>query len=154
MVFKGYAVKDDGGYEKLEDGGNIGDGLTQTLVQADTDTMTSPLIGDYPEDDLEVIKPDNQGGGQSSGQSGNRAMSYANAQDEPINTPPPMTDLLQGLSNSVGKSRSVIEDFFSRPKRGEVFLLTENFDKIKQDLNLSPNTTPLDLATLINQQLQ
>jgi hypothetical protein len=80
-------------------------------------------------------------------------MSYANKQDEPINTTPPMNDLLQALASSVGKSRSVIEDFFSRPKRGEIFLLTENFDKIKQDLNLPPNTTPLDLATTINQQI-
>ena len=49
--------------------------------------------------------------------------------------------------------RSVIEPFFERVKQGEVFLLSNNWDKIKQDLQLPPNANARELAELINQQL-
>lgn len=72
--------------------------------------------------------------------------------EEPINPPP--SDLLQALSDSVGLQRNVIEPFFSRVNQGEIFLLGENFEKIKSDLNLPKGITPRQLAESINQQLQ
>jgi len=63
-------------------------------------------------------------------------------------------DLLQQVADSIGKSKSVIQSFFSRPKSGEIFLLSENFEKIKGDLQLPSNTSALQLSEKINQQLQ
>jgi hypothetical protein len=64
------------------------------------------------------------------------------------------SDLLQSLADSVGKERNIVQTFFSRVKQGEIFLLSENFEKIKKDLNLPQSTTPRQLAESINQQLQ
>jgi len=73
----------------------------------------------------------------------------------PDNRPRPMpTDTLQALSESIGIGRNIIEPFFVTTKRGELFLLSNNFEKIKIDLQLPSSTTAKELSESIINQIQ
>ena len=66
----------------------------------------------------------------------------------------PVSEILKKLSDNINMKTEVIQDFFTRPKFGSDFLKSNNFEKIKKDLNLDPNTTPLQLAERINSQIK
>jgi len=51
-------------------------------------------------------------------------------------------------------SRRVTQSFFSRKSQGEMFLISNDFEKIKRDLQLPNNTLPIQLSELIIQQIQ
>jgi hypothetical protein len=74
--------------------------------------------------------------------------SYKNPDDIPV------SEILKKLSDNINMKTEVIQDFFTRPKFGSDFLKSNNFEKIKKDLNLDPNTTPLQLAERINSQIK
>jgi hypothetical protein len=59
------------------------------------------------------------------------------------------TDLVQEVSNSLGMQRSSIVDFFARPKQGEIFLLSQDFNKIKRDLQLPTELSALQVSQMI-----
>jgi hypothetical protein len=66
----------------------------------------------------------------------------------------PVSEILKKLSDNINMKTEVIQDFFTRPKFGSDFLKSNNFEKIKKDLNLDPNTTSLQLAERINSQIK
>jgi len=66
----------------------------------------------------------------------------------------PVSEILNNLSKNINMKTEVIQDFFTRPKFGSDFLKSNNFEKIKKDLNLDPNTTSLQLAERINSQIK
>jgi hypothetical protein len=80
--------------------------------------------------------------------------SYRQPQKEQKRNEVEDSDLLKALANSLGVDVNVISSFFTRVKQGEVFLNSQNFEKIKSDLGLPSGTTPLQLSQTINQQLQ
>jgi hypothetical protein len=67
--------------------------------------------------------------------------------------PKQIDDLLSAVAQSIGADRGVIEPFFITIKRGEAFLIKQNFAKIKRDLGLPDNTTAKTLSeNIINQR--
>lgn len=159
--------EDDGGEEggdekgdkkgkKKDDKGDKGDGEP-------TDEDGQPKYNDEPPqggDDGEPIDEPPQGlhkkpkPSDEDGKPTDEDDEYTYRKTKEEKEKPIPSDLLQSLADSVGKERNIVQTFFSRVKQGEIFLLSENFEKIKKDLNLPQSTTPRQLAESINQQLQ
>lgn len=101
-----------------------------------------------------IIQPPQGGGEPPENDKPIDGYSYRQPQKEQKRNEVEDSDLLKALANSLGVDVNVISSFFTRVKQGEVFLNSQNFEKIKSDLGLPSGTTPLQLSQTINQQLQ